>query len=236
MGVVRAMLRRTEKRNKAGTHRADRGGGQRRPRGAARDAADSKAAAHIAKPAGSGGPRCPAPRPKHGLLARSRDEPLAAVDVVGRAGDGGVGHEVHGEAATSAGPTTRPMGSVARSSSCLASMPSPSSNADGGVSTKPAAMVDPDRREREGGLNGGSTAVAADTMPRSRPPGSLRPAWLPPSRSRRPLRSSPPRGSRASAHDVCSSSSAPPSDEGLRSRPHGRPGPPVPPMPRGRWT
>jgi len=40
----------------------------------------------------------------HGFLcdpsragAVSGDEPLAAVDVVGRAGDGGVGHEVNGE-------------------------------------------------------------------------------------------------------------------------------------------
>ena len=37
----------------------------------------------------------------------SGDEPLASVDVLGRAGDGGVGHEVNGEAGTSAGSTTR---------------------------------------------------------------------------------------------------------------------------------
>ena len=43
-------------------------------------------------------------------------------------------------AAISAGPTTRPMGSVARSWSRRASSWSPSSDADNGVSTKPAPI------------------------------------------------------------------------------------------------
>src|ERR1700730_9888499 len=48
------------------------------------------------------------------VLYLGGDELLSAVDVIGCAREGGVGHNVHG-AATSAGPTTRPMGSVVRS-------------------------------------------------------------------------------------------------------------------------
>ena len=58
-------------------------------------------------------------------------------------------------AATSAGPTTRPMGSVARSSSRRASSPSPRSDADSGVSTKPAAM----RLTRTGASSSARAAV-----------------------------------------------------------------------------
>src|SRR5271157_721801 len=51
-------------------------------------------------------------------------------------------------AAMSAGPTTRPIGSVVRSCSRRSSIRSPSSEADNGVSTKPAAI----KLTRMGGL------------------------------------------------------------------------------------
>src|SRR5437660_404410 len=57
-------------------------------------------------------------------------------------------------AATSAGPTTRPMGSVARSSSRRLSRSSPSSEAERGVSTKPGAM----RFTRTGAISRGAPA------------------------------------------------------------------------------
>ena len=60
-------------------------------------------------------------------------------------------------AATSAGPTTRPIGSVARSSSRRASSSSPSSDADSGVSTKPAAI----RLTRTGASSSARLAVSA---------------------------------------------------------------------------
>src|SRR5712692_1272673 len=60
------------------------------------------------------------------------DELLAAVDVEGRAGDRRVRHEVDRKAAMSAGPTTRRIGSVARSCSRRASSWSPRIAADSG--------------------------------------------------------------------------------------------------------
>jgi len=71
-------------------------------------------------------------------------------------------------AATSAGPTTRPIGSVARSSLRRSSSRSASSAADNGVSTKPAAMR-LTRTSARVAVNGGSAAVAAETIPRPRP-------------------------------------------------------------------
>src|SRR4051812_26669955 len=70
-------------------------------------------------------------------------------------------------AATSTDPTTRPIGSVARSWLRLLSSWSPSSDADKGVSTKPAAM----RLTRTGAsstarlaASAGSAAVSAETI------------------------------------------------------------------------
>ena len=60
-------------------------------------------------------------------------------------------------AATSAGPTTRPIGSVARSCSRRASSSSPSSDADSGVSTKPGAI----RLTRIGASSSARLAVSA---------------------------------------------------------------------------
>ena len=102
-------------------------------------------------------------------------------------------------AATSAGPTTRPIGSVARSSSRRASSSSPRSDADSGVSTKPAAI----RLTRTGAsssarfaVSAGSAAVAAETSPR--PTAGLRPpvppmnSSVPPGRTlAAPLRATP---------------------------------------------
>src|SRR4051794_31571504 len=90
-------------------------------------------------------------------------------------------------AATSAGPTTRPIGSVVRSSSRRASSPSPSSEADSGVSTKPGAMTltrTGASSSASAAANGGSAAVAAEAMPRSRlirrPPVPLISSRVPP--------------------------------------------------------
>src|SRR5215468_12641933 len=94
-------------------------------------------------------------------------------------------------AAMSAGPTTRRMGSVARSWSRRASRSSPSSEADSGVSTKPAAM----RLTRIGAtstarlaIKAGSAAVPAAMSdrpgPRRRPPVPPMKISVPPGRTR----------------------------------------------------
>ena len=90
------------------------------------------------------------------LAAPSGHELLPAVDVVGRAGEGGVGHDVNGERGDVGRSDDAPDGSVARSWSRRSSSSSPSSDADNGVSTKPAAM----RLTRTGASSSARLAVS----------------------------------------------------------------------------
>ena len=108
----------------------------------------------------------------------SADELLAAVDVVGRAGERRVGHDVHGERGDVGRSDDAPdRKRVAKLLRVARSSASPSSDADRGVSTKPAAM----RLTRTGAISSarlavraGSAAVIAELIPRPSA-GSTRP-------------------------------------------------------------
>ena len=122
-------------------------------------------------------------------------------------------------AATSSGPTTRPIGSRSRSSSRRASSPSPSSDADSAVSTKPGAT----RLTRIGAIStarfsvsAGAAAVSAPISvrptPRRRPPVPLMKTSDPPGRTlpvaRRATRSGSTRCRSTSARTSAKSISA----------------------------
>ncbi len=98
-----------------------------------------------------------------------RNELLAAVDVVGRAGERRVGHDVDGERGDVGG--TDDAADRERRPQLVPALLEPvaEQRADSGVSTNPAAI----RLTRTGAsssaraaVNGGSAAVAAETMPR----------------------------------------------------------------------
>src|SRR6266700_4028405 len=93
--------------------------------------------------------------------------------------------------ATSSGPTTRPMGSVARSCSRRASRSSPSSVADSGVSTNPAAMrltrigaTSSARLATRAGIAAVAAAIIDRPRPRLRPPVPPMKIRVPPGRTR----------------------------------------------------
>jgi hypothetical protein len=104
----------------------------------------------------------------HGLLLALRDELLSAVDVVGRPGEGGVGHDVNRESGDVAGADDAPDGQRGpqlgpSSLELIAEQRCRQRRIDEAGSEQDG----PDRRELEGkgGNERGSAAMAAEAIP-----------------------------------------------------------------------